>query len=97
LLSKKLIFSKIVYLTLWFIRSWVVGQIAHPGDGVSWQGGETAKDWPRRGWWDLLKQRRLGNPTLDTANAIAEALAVPLSQLVSEAEKERRRAASGGQ
>jgi transcriptional regulator with XRE-family HTH domain len=38
-----------------------------------------------------LIERCLSNPTLDAANAIAEALNVPLSQLVAEAELERHR------
>jgi transcriptional regulator with XRE-family HTH domain len=38
-----------------------------------------------------LIERRLSNPTLDAANAIAEALGIPLSQLITETELERRR------
>jgi transcriptional regulator with XRE-family HTH domain len=38
-----------------------------------------------------LIERRLSNPTLDAANAIAEALGVPLSEIVAETELERRR------
>ncbi len=37
-------------------------------------------------------ERTLSNPSLDTANAIAEALNIPLSKLIIEAEKERERA-----
>jgi len=37
-----------------------------------------------------LIERRLSNPSLDAANAIAEALEVPFSQLIIEAELERR-------
>jgi len=34
-------------------------------------------------------ERGLSNPSLDTANAIAEALEIPFSKLVVEAEAER--------
>jgi len=37
----------------------------------------------------------LSNPSLDTANAIAEALEISLSTLIAEAEAERRRSESG--
>jgi transcriptional regulator with XRE-family HTH domain len=37
-----------------------------------------------------LIERRLSNPSLDAANAIAEALGIPFSQLIKEAESERR-------
>ena len=36
-------------------------------------------------------ERRLSNPSLDAANALAEALELPLSTLIIEAETERRR------
>ena len=41
-----------------------------------------------------LIERRLSNPTLDAANAIAEALQVPLSQLIAETELEQRQTES---
>ena len=37
-----------------------------------------------------LIERRLSNPSLDAANAIAEALEISFSQLIAEAESERR-------
>jgi transcriptional regulator with XRE-family HTH domain len=37
-------------------------------------------------------ERGVSNPSLDTANAIAEALELPLSELIVQAEKVRRRA-----
>jgi transcriptional regulator with XRE-family HTH domain len=37
-------------------------------------------------------ERGLSNPSLDRANAIAEALETPFSQLIAEAEVERQRA-----
>ena len=40
-------------------------------------------------------ERRLSNPSLDTANAIAEALEIPLSTLIIDAEAERHRAENG--
>jgi transcriptional regulator with XRE-family HTH domain len=40
-------------------------------------------------------ERRKSNPSLDAANAIAEALGLPLSKLIVAAETERRRAESG--
>lgn len=39
-------------------------------------------------------ERGLSNPSLDAANAIAEALETPLSKLISEAEKIRNKADS---
>ena len=36
-------------------------------------------------------ERKMSNPSLDTAFAIAEALALPLAQLIAEAEAERKR------
>jgi transcriptional regulator with XRE-family HTH domain len=42
-------------------------------------------------------ERRMSNPSLDRANAIAEALGVPLSALVIEAETERKRCDLGSQ
>jgi len=39
-------------------------------------------------------ERGLSNPSLDTANAIAEAMQIPLSKLIVEAEALRRRAES---
>ena len=39
-------------------------------------------------------ERGLSNPSLDVANAIAEALEVPFSTLIAEAEALRRRADS---
>jgi transcriptional regulator with XRE-family HTH domain len=41
-----------------------------------------------------LIERRMSNPSLDRANAIAEALGIPLSTLIVEAEAERRRSDS---
>ena len=41
-----------------------------------------------------LIERRLSNPSLDTANAIAEALELPLSKLIIEAEVVRQQAES---
>jgi transcriptional regulator with XRE-family HTH domain len=35
-------------------------------------------------------ERGLSNPSLDTANAIAEALEIPFSQLIAEAETARK-------
>jgi len=40
-------------------------------------------------------ERGLSNPSLDAANAIAEALEVPLSKLIAKAEALRRRGESG--
>jgi transcriptional regulator with XRE-family HTH domain len=37
-----------------------------------------------------LIERRLSNPTLDAANAIAEALEIPLSNLITDAEALRQ-------
>ena len=37
-------------------------------------------------------ERGLSNPSLDTVNAIAEALEIPLSKLIAETETERDRA-----
>lgn len=37
-------------------------------------------------------ERGLSNPSLDTANLIAEALEIPFSKLISETETERQRA-----
>ena len=37
-------------------------------------------------------ERGASNPSLDTANAIAEALEIPFSKLIAEAEAERQRA-----
>ena len=37
-------------------------------------------------------ERGASNPSLDAANAIAEALEIPFSKLIAEAEAERRRA-----
>jgi transcriptional regulator with XRE-family HTH domain len=37
-----------------------------------------------------LIERRLSNPSLDAANAIAEALELPFFKLIEEAESERR-------
>jgi transcriptional regulator with XRE-family HTH domain len=37
-------------------------------------------------------ERSLSNPSLDTANLIAEALEIPFSKLISETEAERQRA-----
>jgi transcriptional regulator with XRE-family HTH domain len=34
-------------------------------------------------------ERGMSNPSLDTANAIAEALEIPFSKLIAETEKER--------
>jgi transcriptional regulator with XRE-family HTH domain len=42
-----------------------------------------------------LTERRLSNPTLDTANALAGALGLPLSTLIAEAEDEQDRLESG--
>jgi transcriptional regulator with XRE-family HTH domain len=36
----------------------------------------------------------LSNPSLDAANAIAEALGIPFAKLINEAEAERRRASA---
>jgi transcriptional regulator with XRE-family HTH domain len=38
-----------------------------------------------------LIERRLSNPTLDAASALADALGLPLAQLIAEAETERKR------
>jgi transcriptional regulator with XRE-family HTH domain len=38
-----------------------------------------------------LLERGLRNPSLDAANAIAQALAVPLSQMIAEAERLQKR------
>lgn len=35
-------------------------------------------------------ERGMSNPSLDTANALAEALGIPFSQLVAETESERK-------
>ena len=40
-------------------------------------------------------ERGLSNPSLDAASAIAEALEVPFSKLIAEAEAVRKRAESG--
>jgi transcriptional regulator with XRE-family HTH domain len=37
-----------------------------------------------------LIERRISNPSLDAASAIADALEIPFSKLISEAESERR-------
>jgi len=36
-------------------------------------------------------ERGLSNPSLDTANALAEAMGVPLARLIAEAEAERKK------
>jgi transcriptional regulator with XRE-family HTH domain len=41
-------------------------------------------------------ERGLSNPSLDTVNAIAEALEIPLSKLIIEAEAARQRGESRG-
>jgi transcriptional regulator with XRE-family HTH domain len=42
-----------------------------------------------------LIERRLSNPSLDAAHAIAEALKIPLSELIAQTERKRHRLMSG--